>query len=91
MADLSKRILLPFAVSKVTSLSHDIAYALATPEVRLLAPIPGRSAIGIEIPNRQRKLVSLGDVLSSGEAKKKQSQILIWLLGFDPLLAIKTL
>ena len=55
-------------VSKVTSLSHDIAYALATPDVRLLAPIPGRSAIGIEIPNRQRKLVSLGDVLSSTEA-----------------------
>jgi len=39
-------------VSKVTSLSHDIAYALATPDVRLLAPIPGRSAIGIEIPIR---------------------------------------
>ncbi len=57
-------------VSKVTSLSHDIAYALATPDVRLLAPIPGRSAIGIEIPNRQRKLVSLGDVLSSSEATK---------------------
>ena len=57
-------------VSKVTSLSHDIAYALATPDVRLLAPIPGRSAIGIEIPNRQRKLVSLGDVLSSNEATK---------------------
>ena len=56
-------------VSKVTSLSHDIAYALATPDVRLLAPIPGRSAIGIEIPNRQRKLVSLGDVLQSNEAK----------------------
>ena len=51
-------------------MSHDIAYALATPDVRLLAPIPGRSAIGIEIPNRQRKLVSLGDVLSSSEATK---------------------
>ena len=60
-------------VSKVTSLSHDIAYALATPDVRLLAPIPGRSAIGIEIPNRQRKLVSLGDVLSSKEAANSVS------------------
>ncbi len=69
-------------VSKVTSLSHDIAYALATPEVRLLAPIPGRSAIGIEIPNRQRKLVSLGDVLSSGEAKKLDHPLSV-ALGLD--------
>ena len=69
-------------VSKVTSLSHDIAYALATPDVRLLAPIPGRSAIGIEIPNRQRKLVSLGDVLSSQEAKKAEHPLNIG-LGLD--------
>ena len=69
-------------VSKVTSLSHDIAYALATPDVRLLAPIPGRSAIGIEIPNRQRKLVSLGDVLSSQEAKKADHPLNIG-LGLD--------
>ena len=69
-------------VSKVTSLSHDIAYALATPDVRLLAPIPGRSAIGIEIPNRQRKLVSLGDVLSSPEAKKEKHPLSV-ALGLD--------
>ena len=69
-------------VSKVTSLSHDIAYALATPDVRLLAPIPGRSAIGIEIPNRQRKLVSLGDVLSSTEAKKEEHPLSV-ALGLD--------
>ena len=69
-------------VSKVTSLSHDIAYALATPDVRLLAPIPGRSAIGIEIPNRQRKLVSLGDVLSSSEASKLSHPLNVG-LGLD--------
>ena len=69
-------------VSKVTSLSHDIAYALATPDVRLLAPIPGRSAIGIEIPNRQRKLVSLGDVLSSKEAAEAKHPLNVG-LGLD--------
>ena len=69
-------------VSKVTSLSHDIAYALATPDVRLLAPIPGRSAIGIEIPNRQRKLVSLGDVLSSKEASAESHPLNVG-LGLD--------
>ena len=63
-------------------MSHDIAYALATPDVRLLAPIPGRSAIGIEIPNRQRKLVSLGDVLSSQEAKKAEHPLNVG-LGLD--------
>ncbi|MGH9168363.1 MAG: DNA translocase FtsK 4TM domain-containing protein [Acidimicrobiia bacterium] len=56
-------------VSRVTGLAHDVAYALATPDVRILAPIPGRSAIGVEVPNRKRRLVTLGDVLRSPEGE----------------------
>jgi S-DNA-T family DNA segregation ATPase FtsK/SpoIIIE len=55
-------------VNRVTALSHDIAYAMASPDVRIIAPIPGRSAIGVEVPNRQRQLVNLGDILASEEA-----------------------
>ena len=57
-------------VARVTSLSQDIAYAMASPDVRILAPIPGKSAIGVEVPNRTRQLVSLRDILGSPEAKK---------------------
>jgi DNA segregation ATPase FtsK/SpoIIIE, S-DNA-T family len=57
-------------VKKVVSLSDDIAYALATPEVRIIAPIPGKSAIGVEVPNQHRDLVTLGDVLASQQAKQ---------------------
>jgi len=59
-------------VARVTSLSKDIAYTMAATDVRILAPIPGRSAIGIEVPNESRDLVSLGDLLTSPEAKSAQ-------------------
>ncbi|HET6917522.1 MAG TPA: DNA translocase FtsK 4TM domain-containing protein [Acidimicrobiales bacterium] len=55
-------------VAKVTNLQRDIAYAMAAADVRILAPIPGRSAIGVEVPNQQRQLVAVGDILASAEA-----------------------
>jgi len=66
-------------VNKVTGLNHDIAYAMATPDVRILAPIPGRSAIGIEVPNEKRQLVTLGDILSSKEAAEASHPLTIGL------------
>jgi S-DNA-T family DNA segregation ATPase FtsK/SpoIIIE len=56
-------------VARVTSLSKDIAYAMASPDVRILAPIPGRQAIGVEVPNEQREIVAVGDILASPEAR----------------------
>jgi S-DNA-T family DNA segregation ATPase FtsK/SpoIIIE len=69
-------------VNRVSNLSHDIAYALATPDVRLLVPIPGKSAIGVEVPNTKRRLVSLGDILASSEASKPSHPLTVG-LGMD--------
>jgi DNA segregation ATPase FtsK/SpoIIIE, S-DNA-T family len=55
-------------VKKVVNLGDDISYALAAPDVRIVAPIPGKSAIGVEVPNRERDLITLRDVLESEEA-----------------------
>ncbi|MEX2324796.1 MAG: DNA translocase FtsK, partial [Nitriliruptoraceae bacterium] len=69
-------------VKKVANMGDDIAYALAAPDVRIVAPIPGKSAIGVEVPNRKRDLISLGDVLRSDDARSDPHPLTV-ALGVD--------
>jgi len=69
-------------VNRVLNLSDDIAYALASPDIRIITPIPGKSAIGIEIPNRERDLVTLGDLMTAAKSRKPDSLLQVG-LGMD--------
>ncbi len=66
-------------VEKITALARNIAYAVATDNVRLLAPIPGKSAVGIEVPNTDREMVRLADVLLAPNTRKDQHPLVIGL------------
>jgi S-DNA-T family DNA segregation ATPase FtsK/SpoIIIE len=64
-------------MAKVSNLKNDLAYALAATEIRILAPIPGKRAVGVEVPNRHRRIVTLGDV--HGEPPPGSSPLTVWL------------